>query len=397
MIAPVMPTYARAPLKFERGEGSWLMTADGEKYLDFGAGIAVNCLGHAHPKLVEALDAQARRVWHVSNLYEIPKQEELAEKLVASTFADTMFFTNSGAEAMEICIKIARKYWSVAEDEADRQRHEIITFEGAFHGRTMGTISSVYTNPKLVDGFGPLLPGFVNVPFGDHDALKAAIGPKTAAIMIEPVQGEGGIRPVPHQCLRGLRELCDEHGILLIFDEIQCGVGRSGTLFAHEQAGVTPDIMGIAKGIGGGFPLGAGLATEKAARGMVPGTHGSTYGGNPLGCAVGAAVLDEVLAPGFLDEVKRKAGHLRQRLGELADSHPDLIAEVRGEGLMIGIRFHEGTPAGDMVGLAYDQHMLTVPAAENIMRLLPALNASDEELSEAVSRLDAACQARKAA
>ncbi|MFK7944613.1 MAG: aspartate aminotransferase family protein [Paracoccaceae bacterium] len=397
MIAPVMPTYARVPLKFERGEGSWLTTLEGEKYLDFGAGIAVNCLGHAHPKLVEALEAQARRVWHVSNLYDIPKQEELAAKLVEGTFADTMFFCNSGAEAMEICIKIARKYWSAAENEADRKRHRIITFEGAFHGRTLGTISAAHSNPKLVDGFGPLLPGFDVVPFGDHDALKAAIGPETAAIMIEPVQGEGGIRPVPHQCLRGLRALCDEHGLLLIFDEIQCGVGRTGALFAHELAGAIPDIMGIAKGIGGGFPLGVGLATEKAARGMVPGTHGSTYGGNPLGCAVGCAVLDEVLSPGFLDEVKRKTGLLRQRLGELADTHSDIIAEVRGEGLMIGIRFHDGTPAGDMVGHAYDQHMLTVPAAENIMRLLPPLNASDADLSDAVSRLDAACKARKAA
>lgn len=396
MIAPVMPTYARAPLNFERGEGSWLTTTDGEKYLDFGAGIAVNCLGHAHPKLVEALEEQARRLWHVSNLYEIPNQEKLARRLAESTFADTTFFCNSGAEAMELAIKIARKYWSTAEDEADRKRHRIITFEGAFHGRTLATISAVPGNPKLVDGFGPLLPGFDHLPFGDHDAPKAAIGPETAAIMIEPVQGEGGIRPVPHQCLRGLRELCDEHGILLIFDEIQCGVGRTGTLFAHELAGVTPDIMGIAKGIGGGFPLGACLATEKAARGMVPGTHGSTYGGNPIGCAVGNAVLDEILAPRFLDEVKRKAGLLRQRLGALADTHPDLIAEVRGEGLMIGIRFKEGTAAGDMVGHAYDQHMLTVPAAENVMRLLPPLNVSDEDLGEAVNRLDAACRAQKA-
>ena len=393
MIAPVMPTYARAPLAFERGEGSWLMTAEGERFLDFGAGIAVNCLGHAHPKLVEALESQARRVWHVSNLYDIPRQQELADKLVASTFADTMFFCNSGAEAMELAIKIARKYWSA---KGQPERHEIITFDGAFHGRTIATISSAYTNPKLVDGFGPLLPGFKQVPFGDHDAVKAAIGPQTAAIMIEPVQGEGGIKPVPHQCLRGLRELCDEHGILLIFDEIQCGVGRTGTLFAHEQAGVTPDIMGIAKGIGGGFPLGACLATEDAAQGMVPGTHGSTYGGNPLGCAVGCAVLDEVLAPGFLDEVKRKAGHLRQRLAELADTNPDMIEEVRGEGLMLGVRFKEGTAAIDVVNAAYEGKMLTVPAAENTVRLLPPLNVTDEELSECVSRLDAACQLVKA-
>ena len=393
MIAPVMPTYARAPLEFERGEGSWLMTADGERYLDFGAGIAVNCLGHAHPKLVDALEAQARRVWHVSNLYDIPGQKALAEKLVAATFADTMFFCNSGAEAMELAIKVARKYWHA---KGKPERTKIITFEGAFHGRTMATISAVYTNPKLVDGFGPLLPGFVNVPFGDHDALKAAIDDETAAIMIEPVQGEGGIRPVPHQCLRGLRELCDAHGILLIFDEIQCGVGRTGTLFAHEQAGVVPDIMGIAKGIGGGFPIGACLATEEAACGMVPGTHGSTYGGNPLGCAVANAVLDEILAPGFLDEVKRKASLLRQRLAEIADAHPDMIAEVRGEGLMLGVRFHAGTPAMDIVNAAYDTRMLTVPAAENTVRMLPPLNATDADLGEAASRLSAACEAVKA-
>lgn len=393
MIAPVMPTYARAPLEFQRGEGSWLMTAEGEKYLDFGAGIAVNCLGHAHPKLVEALESQARRVWHVSNLYDIPGQKELAQKLADNTFADTMFFCNSGAEAMELAIKIARKYWST---KGQPERTEIITFDGAFHGRTLGTISSAYTNPKLVDGFGPLLPGFIQVPFADHDAVKDAIGPNTAAIMIEPVQGEGGIRPVPHQCLRGLRELCDQHGILLIFDEIQCGVGRTGTLFAHEQAGITPDIMGIAKGIGGGFPLGACLATEDAACGMVPGTHGSTYGGNPLGSAVGNAVLDEILAPGFLDEVKRKAGHLRQRLGELADTHTDMIEEVRGEGLMLGVRFKESTPVMDIVNGAYAQHMLTVPAAENTLRLLPPLNATDEELSECVSRIDTVCNTLKA-
>lgn len=393
MIAPVMPTYARAPLEFERGEGSWLTTVDGERYLDFGAGIAVNCLGHAHPKLVEALDGQARRLWHVSNLYEIPGQKELADKLSCATFADTMFFCNSGAEAMELAIKIARKYWH-AKGQPDR--HEILTFDGAFHGRTLGTISSAYTNPKLVDGFGPLLPGFKALPFCDLDAVKAAVGGNTAAIMIEPVQGEGGIRPVPHQFLRDLREICDEHGLLLIFDEIQCGVGRTGTLFAHEQSGVRPDVMGIAKGIGGGFPLGACLATENAACGMVPGTHGSTYGGNPLGCAVGNAVLDEVLAPGFLDEVKRKAAHLRQRLAELSDNHDDLITEVRGEGLMIGVRFADHMPVGEAVAASYDQRFLTVPAADNTMRLLPALNATDADLAEAVVRLDRACTALKA-
>ncbi|MEM6578598.1 MAG: aspartate aminotransferase family protein [Pseudomonadota bacterium] len=390
MIAPVMPTYGRAPLAFERGEGSWLMTAEGEKYLDFGAGIAVNCLGHAHPKLIDALEGQARRVWHTSNLYNIPNQQELAQVMADNTFADTMFFTNSGAEAMELAIKMARKYHSTKGSA----RHRIITFEGCFHGRTIATISSAAKNRKLVDGFGPMLDHFDIVEVS-VEAAEAAIGDETAAIMIEPIQGEGGIRPIPHEVLRGLRKLCDEHKLLLIFDEIQCGVGRTGTFFAHEQAGVTPDIMGVAKGIGGGFPIGMCLATEDAACGMQPGTHGSTYGGNPLGCAVGRAVVSEILAPGFLDDVKRKAGTLRQRLSELADSHSDMIAEVRGEGLMMGIRFHEGTPVGDVVDAAYGQHMLTVPAGDNVMRILPPLNVSDEELGDAVSRLDAACTSLK--
>ena len=393
MIAPVMPTYARAPLEFERGEGSWLISTDGEKYLDFGAGIAVNCLGHAHPKLVEALEGQARRLWHTSNLYQIPNQSKLAEKLVQHTFGDTVFFSNSGAEAMELCIKMARKYWAAKGED----RYRIITFDGCFHGRTLATVSSAATNKKLVDGFGPLLEGFDILPFGDHDALNAAAAkPDVAAIMLEPVQGEGGIRPIPHQCQRGVRELCNEHGLLMILDEVQSGAGRTGKLFAHELAGYTPDIMGIAKGIGGGFPLGACVATEDAAQGMVAGTHGSTYGGNPLATAVGNAVMDELTAPGFLDDVGRKAGFLRQRLAELADTHSDLIEEVRGEGLMLGIKFRDGTPVGDAVSAAYDQNMLTVPAGDNTMRILPPLNASDQELGEAVSRLDAACQALKA-
>jgi len=394
VIAPVMPTYARASLRFERGEGSWLFTTEGERYLDFGAGIAVNCLGHAHPRLVEALGEQSRRLWHVSNLYEIPNQERLAAQLVDATFADTAFFCNSGAEAMELAIKIARKHWAA---KGQPERNRIITFEGAFHGRTLATISAVPSNAKMVDGFGPLLPGFDHLPFGDHDALENAIGPETAAIMIEPVQGEGGIRPVPRQCLRHLRDVCDEHGPLLILDEIQVGVGRSGTLFAHEQAEITPDVMGIAKGIGGGFPLGACLATEDAAAAMKPGTHGSTYGGNPLGCAVGSAVMKEVTAPGFLDEVKRKAGNLRQRLDGLAATHSDLIAEVRGIGLMIGVRFEQTAPVGDMVDLIRDQKLLTVPAGENTMRLLPPLNVTNDEIALAVARIDAACHARKTA
>jgi acetylornithine/N-succinyldiaminopimelate aminotransferase len=388
-----MPTYARVPLEFERGEGSWLIATDGSRYLDFGAGIAVNSLGHAHPKLVAALEAQARRVWHVSNLYEIPEQKRLAERLVDATFADTVFFTNSGAEAMECCIKAARKYWSAREQP---ERNRIITFEGSFHGRTLATISAA-GQEKLVKGFGPLMPGFDHVPFDDIEAVRSAIGPETAAILIEPIQGEGGIRPAPREFLRALRALCDEHGLLLILDEIQCGMGRTGTLFAHEQAGITPDLMGVAKGIGGGFPLGACLATEEAAAGMVAGTHGSTYGGNPLACAVGNAVMAEITAPDFLDDVKRKAGLLRQRLAELADAHSDIIAEIRGEGLMLGIRLHEGTVNGDFVAAGRANRLLTVPAGDNVVRILPPLNISDEDLAEGVVRLDATCRAVKAA
>ena len=392
MIAPVMPTYARAPLAFERGEGSWLITADGESYLDFGAGIAVNCLGHAHPKLVAALEGQARRLWHTSNLYEVPGQQRLAARLVEATFADTVFFCNSGAEAMELSIKMARKHWS-AKGET---RYRIVTFEGSFHGRTIATISSA-GNPKHTDGFGPLLDGFDILPVGDIEAVRAAVGQETAAIMIEPVQGEGGIRPVPPEFLRALRALADEHGLLLIFDEIQTGVGRTGTLFAYEQMGVSPDIMGIAKGIGGGFPMGACLATETAAAALTAGTHGSTFGGNPLAMAVGNAVLDEVLAPGFLDEVKRKAGLLRQRLAAVADGHPEVVAEVRGMGLMLGVRFHDAVPLNDAVAAVRAERMLTVPAGDNTMRLLPPLNCTDEEIGEAVRRLDAACAALEAA
>jgi len=386
-----MPTYARAPLEFERGEGAWLTTTGGETYLDFGAGIAVNALGHAHPKLIAALEAQARRVWHLSNLYEIPQQKALAARLVETTFADTVFFTNSGAEAMECAIKTARKHFSAKGED----RFEIITFEGSFHGRTIATISAAGAE-KLTKGFGPLLPGFRHLPFGDHDALHAAIGPQTAAILIEPIQGEGGIRSVPTQCLRGLRELCDKHGILLILDEIQCGMGRTGTLFKHEQAGIAPDIMAVAKGIGGGFPLGACLATEHAASGMVAGTHGSTYGGNPLACAVGLAVMEEVANEPFLAEVRRKSGLIAQRLGELADEHADIVEEIRGEGLMLGLKIREGTACGDVVQAGRDAHVLTVPAGDNVVRILPPLNIPDADIAEGVRRLGAALAAVKA-
>ena len=390
MIAPVLPTYARAPVAFDKGEGPWLFDETGEKYLDFGAGIAVCALGHAHPALVTALEDQARRLWHTSNLYGIPNQTELAERLTEASFADTVFFTNSGLEAMECAIKMARKFHS---HNGAPERWRIVTFEGSFHGRSLATIAAA-GQEKLTKGFGPMPEGFDHVPFGDHDALKAAITDETAAILIEPVQGEGGIRPVPYQCLRGLREMCDAHGILLIHDEIQCGMGRTGKLFAHEWAGdAAPDIMAAAKGIGGGFPLGACLATERAASGMVAGSHGSTYGGNPLAMAVGNAVMTEMTAPGFMDHVVDMAGLLRQRLSELADTFPDLIAEVRGEGLMIGIRMK---PEGANMALyteAMAHQLLVVPAGDNVVRILPPLIIDADHVSTAMERLHAACAA----
>ncbi len=384
MIPSVLPTYSRAPLSFVKGEGSWLIEEDGRRFLDLGAGIAVNALGHAHPALVAALTDQAGKLWHTSNLYQIPQQQTLADKLVALTFADTVFFTNSGTEICELAVKMARKYFY---DKGQPERVEIITFSGSFHGRSSAGIAAAGSE-KMTKGFGPLLPGFVHLDFGDHDALTAAITDKTAAILIEPVQGEGGIRPVPDQCLKGLRDLCDEHGILLIMDEVQCGVGRTGKLFAHEWSGIAPDIMMIAKGIGGGFPLGAVLATEDAASGMTAGTHGSTYGGNPLGCAIGNAVVDIIGTPAFLAEVNRKASLIRQKLEGLVASHPDILEGVRGSGLMLGLRCK--IPNTDMVAAGYAHQIITVPAADNVIRLLPPLTITDEEIAEAVSRLDQA-------
>ncbi|MFV0473526.1 MAG: aspartate aminotransferase family protein [Pikeienuella sp.] len=389
MIPTVMPTYARTEHDFVRGEGAWLIDGAGRRHLDFGAGIAVNCLGHAHPKLVAALTEQAGKLWHTSNLYRAPWQEALSARLAELTFADTMFFTNSGAEAMECAFKAARKYQSHA---GHPERVEIVVFDGNFHGRTFAGISASGTE-KMLGGFGPALPGFIRVPL-DLDAVKAAVGDRTAAICIEPVQGEGGILPVERDFLRALRKIADENGALLILDEIQCGVGRTGKLFAHEWAGVTPDIMAIAKGIGGGFPIGACLATEKAASGMIAGTHGSTYGGNPLGCAVAMAVLEEITAPGFLDSVNRKAGLFRQKLGALIDSHPKVFASVRGEGLMLGIKCV--APNMDMVKAGYEAGILTVPAADNVVRVLPPLNITEEEIGEALTRLDQAASALEA-
>ena len=387
MIPSVLPTYARAPLSFAKGEGPWLTEADGRRFLDLGAGIAVNVLGHANPDLTAALTEQANKVWHVSNLYSIPQQQALADKLVAATFADTVFFTNSGTESCELAVKMARKYWY---EKGQPDKVEIVTFSGSFHGRSSAAIAASGSE-KMVKGFGPVLPGFVHVDWGDHDGLHAAINDNTAAILIEPVQGEGGIRPLPDQCLKGLRDLCDEKGILLVLDEVQSGMGRTGRLFAHEWAGVTPDIMMVAKGIGGGFPLGAVLATEDAASGMVVGTHGSTYGGNPLACAVGGKVMDIVADPDFLADVRRRSGLLRQKLEGLVASHPDVFEGVRGSGMMLGLKC-KVAPA-DLVKAGYDKLVILVPAADNVVRLLPPLNLTEDEIAEAITRIDAAASA----
>ncbi len=390
MNSPLLPTYARADVSFERGEGPWLWARDGQRYLDFGAGIAVNALGHAHPHLVKALTEQAGKLWHTSNLYQIPEGERLAQRLVDNTFADVVFFSNSGAEANEAAIKMARKFHAA---NGQPERFRIITFEGAFHGRTLATIAAG-GQKKYLEGFGPKVEGFDQVPFDDMDALKAAMVPETAAIMIEPIQGEGGIRPVPYAFLRALRDLCDEKGLLLIFDEIQTGVGRTGKLFAYEWTGITPDIMSVAKGIGGGFPMGACLATAEAAKGMTVGTHGTTFGGNPLAMAVGNAVLDVVLEPGFLQKVESMGLLLKQRLAELKDRHPAVIAEIRGQGLMMGIRTH--VPNTDFIAAVRDRHLILITAGDNVARLLPPLIVTEAEIGEAVNRLDAACTAMEA-
>jgi acetylornithine/N-succinyldiaminopimelate aminotransferase len=385
VTSAMMPTYARAKLSFERGEGVWLYTADGERYLDFGGGIAVSSVGHSHPHLVHALTEQAKKLWHTSNVYTIPEGETLAKRLTDLTFADVVFFTNSGAEALEGSIKTARKYHSA---NGHPERYRIVTFEGAFHGRTLATIAAG-GQKKYLEGFGPVSPGFDQVPFGDHKALEAAITPETAAILVEPIQGEGGIRVLPTQCLRGLRELCDKNGLLLIFDEVQSGVGRTGKLFAHEWAGVTPDIMAVAKGIGGGFPMGAFMATAEAAKGMTAGTHGSTYGGNPLAMAVGNAVLDLVADPKLLNRVEEMSLLLKQRLAELKDRHPAVIAEIRGKGLLMGIR--TVVPNTDLVAELREEKMLTIGAGDNVVRLLPPLIIDENDVAEAVKRIGRAC------
>jgi acetylornithine/N-succinyldiaminopimelate aminotransferase len=383
---PLYDTYARAPLRFERGEGVWLIAEDGSRYLDFAAGVAVNSLGHAHPHLVSALKEQAEKVWHLSNLYEVPGQESLSRRLTEATFADKVFFTNSGAEALECAVKTARRYHF---SKGNPEKFHIITFEGAFHGRTLATIAAG-GQAKYLEGFGPKAPGFYQVPFGDMGALKAAISEETAAILIEPIQGEGGIRTVPKEFMQELRALCDEYGLLLILDEVQTGVGRTGKLFAHEWAGVAPDIMAVAKGIGGGFPLGACLATEEAASGMVAGTHGSTYGGNPLAMAVGNAVLDVILADDFLQHVRDVSLVFRQGLASLADRFPDIIEEIRGEGLMLGIKAK--VPSADLLKAIRAEKLLAVPAGENVIRLLPPLVTTAEEAREGLARLERAAE-----
>ncbi len=383
-MSAVLGTYARANVEFERGEGAYLFTADGERYLDFAAGVAVNALGHAHPHLVAALTAQAQKLWHTSNLYRVTEQERLAARLTQATFADKVFFANSGAEAMEASVKMARKYHN---HHGRPERFRIVTFEGAFHGRTLAMIAAG-NQPKHLAGFGPKVDGFDQVPFGDIAAAREAIGPQTAGILIEPIQGEGGIRPAGWPFLRALRELADEHGILLLFDEVQTGMGRTGKLFAYQWSGIEPDIMAIAKGLGGGFPIGACLATEAAAAGMTPGTHGSTFGGNPLATAVGNAVLDVVLAEGFVDHVARMGRLLKQGLVDLKGRHPGVIAEIRGEGLMLGIA--AGVPVSDFVAAARAEKLLLIPAAENVARLLPPLIVGETEIAEALLRLEAA-------
>jgi acetylornithine/N-succinyldiaminopimelate aminotransferase len=381
----LLPAYARTELAFERGEGAWLTATDGGRYLDFASGVAVNALGHAHPHVVEAITEQAKRLLHVSNLYRIPEGERLADRLCAASFADTVFFCNSGAEAMECVIKMVRKYQSA---NGHPERYRIITFEGSFHGRTLATLAAA-KQKKHLDGFGPVMDGFDQVPLGDIAAVKRAIGPETAGILIEPVQGEGGIRTAPPQFFRVLRALCDEHGLLLAFDEVQTGIGRLGEMFGYQRLGVTPDVMGLAKGLGAGFPIGACLATAEASKGMTAGTHGSTFGGNPLAMAVGNAVLDEVLKPGFLDHVRRIALLFKQRLAELKDRHPTVIAEMRGEGLLIGLRVL--VPNGDVIDALRAEKLLAVGAGDNVVRLVPPLIVGETEIAEAVGCIDRAC------
>jgi acetylornithine/N-succinyldiaminopimelate aminotransferase len=381
----LLPVFARADLAFESGEGAWLVGTDGERYLDFTSGVAVNALGHCHPHLVTVLQAQATKLWHMSNLFKSPDGERLASRLCEQSFADFVFFANSGAEAMECVIKVVRRYHA---SKGYPERYRIITFEGAFHGRTLATLAAT-GSAKYLEGFGPPMDGFDQVPFGDIEAVKRAIGPQTAGILIEPLQGEGGVREPSHAFLRALRQLCDERGLLLAFDEVQTGMGRTGDLFAYRRVGVTPDVMSLAKALGGGFPIGACLATAEAASGMTPGSHGSTFGGNPLAVAAANAVLDVMLKPGFFDHVRKMSLLLKQKLASVIDRHPDVVSEVRGEGLLIGLK--AVVPSGDLVNALRDEKLLTVGAGENVVRFLPPLIVNEAEIEESVQRLERAC------
>jgi acetylornithine/N-succinyldiaminopimelate aminotransferase len=386
LTSALYPTYARADIVFTRGEGAWLVAENGARYLDFASGVAVLSLGHDHPHLVATLKAAAEKPWHLSNLYRIPQAERLAERLAEATFADVVFFANSGAEAVECAIKTARKYHAA---NGAPERYRLITFEGAFHGRTLATIAAG-GNPKYIDGFGPAVDGFDQVPFADLDAVEAAITDQTAGVLLEPIQGEGGLRVFPHDFLTKLRALCDARGLLLVLDEVQCGVGRTGKFLACEHSGVKPDIVALAKGLGGGFPIGACLATREAAKGMTLGAHGSTFGGNPLATAVGGAVLDVVLGEGFLARVAGLGALLRQRLAELEDRYPTVIEAVRGEGLMFGLKTR--VPNGEFAAAARAEGLLTVLAGDNVVRLLPPLIVDESDISQAATRLAKACE-----
>ena len=385
MSKHVMPTYRRTDLRFDRGEGSWLVTENNERYLDFGSGIAVTTLGHNHPALIDALEKQAHKLWHVSNIYNIPAQEKLADTLCAQSFADHVFFCNSGTEAIEGVIKTIRKYFA---HHGQPQRHKILTFKGAFHGRTLGALAAT-GNAAYLDGFGPALPGFVQIEAFDIELVKAAIDAETAAILIEPIQGEGGVRSVGGAFLQQLRTLADVHDLLLAFDEVQCGIARTGALFAHHLFDVVPDVMAIAKGLGGGFPVGAFLATAKASVGMVAGTHGSTYGGNPLAMSVSQAVIDIVGTPAFLEDVCQKALHFKQGLSRILDSYPQIVDGLRGEGLMLGL--HCVVENTKIVEALRDEYLLSVGAGENTIRLVPPLNVTKNEIDIALGALERAC------
>lgn len=381
----LLPVFARVDLGFERGEGAWLIATNGDRYLDFTSGVAVNALGHAHPHMVQALQEQATKLWHMSNLFKSPDGEKLAARLCEQSFADFVFFCNSGAEAMEGVIKLVRHHHF---SKGHGERYRIITFEGAFHGRTLGTLAAT-GSPKYLEGFGPPMDGFDQVPHGDIEAVKKAIGPHTAGILIEPVQGEGGVRGAPQAFFKALRQLCDEHGLLLAFDEVQTGMGRTGELFAYKRTGVVPDVMSLAKALGGGFPIGAVLASASAAAGMAPGSHGSTFGGNPLAVAAANAVLDVMLKPGFFDHVQKMSLLLKQKLASVIDRYPGVVSEVRGEGLLIGVK--AVVPSGDLIAALRNEKLLTVGAGDNVVRFLAPLIVSETEIDQAIGSLERAC------